>query len=51
MRTILTVCQLKMEKPPLTFEEFLRSQDLVSLTTCCFNNPCVQWSEHAEVGS
>ncbi|XP_040562111.1 protein FAM227B isoform X2 [Gallus gallus] len=26
--TNLTACQSKMEKPPLTFEEFLRSQDL-----------------------
>lgn len=50
MTTNLTACQSKMEKPPLTFEEFLRSQDLVSLTACYFSCPCVQWSEHVGVG-
>ncbi|KAM6246189.1 LOW QUALITY PROTEIN: protein FAM227B-like [Spheniscus humboldti] len=32
-----------MQKPPFTFEEFLRSQDLVSPTTYYFNYPCKAW--------
>lgn len=31
----------KMQKPPLTFEEFLQSQGLVSLSAYYFNYPCV----------